>query len=92
MRRKIRISAEQVEQFKKLRESGARLPKEAPLMPSIRTGGFRRNMKLLSEIKKLPAGTKLLFEKVKMRGNKPWYYVTVDGSAVCGWINSIIFE
>ena len=89
------IPVDALEVFDAFRKSGVVLKRETPLMPVFEIKGlfkFARTIKALSRIKTLPSGTELVFERVRLKGSSPWYYVRVKDSAVRGWINSLILK
>jgi hypothetical protein len=92
MRKKAQVPEEHLARFEKLKANPLTLPRDCPLMPSIKTpGGWRRTRRLMAKIKTLPAGTRIVLDSVAMREFVPWYRVHVDGSAVAGWMNATLF-
>ena len=92
MQKRAQITEEDRERFERLKRQPITLSRDCPLMPSITTPrGWRRTRRLLAQIKRLPAGTRIVLDEIAMRNTVPWYRVHVEGKLVAGWMNSTLF-
>jgi len=89
----IEVPEKEMSRFKELRAAGFTLERSAPLMPRFNCPrGFFKSLKAFKKIKMLPAGTSIVFDELRMKGDRPWYKIRVADSLVTGWINGIILE